>query len=122
MLIDFSRLGPLAALTALEPLTSIQSFSVPYTFSATDQSNGYAFVTCPLPAAYADENYIIQATLQNNNVNGGWLVLGYVGGDSSAHGTAPTPTGFSVVLLNLNSSGIVAGQSVVIHCTTSRPV
>lgn len=95
-----------------------QYFKVSYTFTASDQSNGYAFVPCKLPVPYADADYVIQVTLQNNNVGGGWLTLGYVGGDGPAHGTSPTPTDFSVVLLGINSTGMVAGQAVILHCTT----
>lgn len=97
-----------------------QQFFVDYTFTDADQSNGYAFVPCLLPVPYDDADYFIQCTLQNLSTLGGYLVLGYIGGDGVAHGAAPTPTGFNVVLLAVGNSGIVAGQSVKIHCETTK--
>lgn len=96
-----------------------QSFQVDYTFTSGDVSNGYAIVTCPLPVPYADAGYGIQATLGNQNTDGGYLALGYIGGDGAGHGSAPTPTGFTVVLLAINDTGIVAGQSVIVYCLTT---
>ena len=124
--IDFRVLGPLAGLQALEQAIFNQVaeglllFSVDYTFTPADQGNGYCFVTCQMPEAYADTNYFIQCTLKNNNPGGGWLCLGYIGGSPDpAHGLAPTPSSFVAVLLNIQGNGIVSGNSVTLFCLTN---
>jgi hypothetical protein len=96
-----------------------QRFKISYTFTDADQANGYAFVPCALPSPYPDTNYLIQCTLQDLNPEGGWLTVGYIGSDGAAHGNAPTTTSFTIVLLNINGTGMISGESVTMHCTTT---
>ena len=99
---------------------ALQAFTVNYTFTSTDQTNGYAIVSCNLPAVYPDANYTIACQLQLSG--GGWVCMGYVAGDAEEHGAAPTATGFNAVILSTDpggQEGIVAGQTIKISCMTA---
>lgn len=123
--IDFSILGPLAGLQAVEAAIfnqvpcGLQLFSVSYTFTDADAANGYAFVPCALPATYDTTSYYIQCTLQSNGANGGFITLGYIGGDGAGHGAAPTTDGFTAVVLAVQNGGIAAGDGIILYCLTN---
>ena len=113
----FTSLNASMLETLLNSVATLQAFYVDYEFTAVDQANGYAFVPCVLPIAYDDDQYVITSQIQNNNAAGGYLA-GYIGGDAASHGTAPTGDQFTMVIINIQDNGIVAGQTIRLHCIT----